>query len=67
MVSSFVVVPARGGSKGIKNKNLISIKEKSLTVRSIVHATTITEEQNIILSTDSKEIVENVAELQVHY
>jgi len=62
MVSSFVVIPARGGSKGIKNKNLIRIKEKSLTVRSIVHATTITEKKNIILSTDSKEIVENIAE-----
>ena len=61
MVDSYVVIPARGGSKGIKGKNLINIRGKSLTLRSMIHAKNLVNDQNIILSTDSEEIVADIA------
>jgi CMP-N,N'-diacetyllegionaminic acid synthase len=62
MENVFVVVPARGGSKGLIGKNSMEVRKKTITVRSIVHARHITSDENIILSTDSKKIASEVAD-----
>jgi len=50
------VIPARGGSKGIRKKNLIKIDGLSLTARTILVARAIDEIGYILLSTDCHEI-----------
>lgn len=62
MRNVYVVVPARGGSKGLVGKNSMKVRKRTLTVRSIVHARYITSDENIILSTDSKKIAYEVAD-----
>lgn len=62
MSQNFIVVPARGGSKGILNKNLTKVLGKSLTIRSLIHARCLVPDKNIILSTDSEEIVREVVD-----
>ena len=49
MNSNYVVVPARGGSKGISNKNLRVIGGRELVIRSIIHAKELVPNENIIL------------------
>ena len=55
-----VLIPARAGSKGIKNKNLCTVGGISLYERSINHALKLKDffDINIWLSTDIKEILE---------
>ena len=50
------LIPARSGSKGIKNKNLKKIKNKSLLSISIQLAKKLKVFKKIIVSTDSKKI-----------
>jgi CMP-N-acetylneuraminic acid synthetase len=59
---NFVVVPARGGSKGILNKNSMKVLGKTLTTRSLIHARCLVSDKNIILSTDSKQIIDEVVD-----
>lgn len=47
------VIPARGGSKGIKNKNLQKVGDKSLLQRAI---NSCLEHMDVIVSTDSEKI-----------
>jgi N-acylneuraminate cytidylyltransferase len=61
MNSNYVIVPARGGSKGVSNKNLRVIGGRELVVRSIIHAIELVPKENIILSTDSDDIISAVA------
>ena len=61
MNSNYVIVPARGSSKGVSNKNLKVIGGRELVVRSIIHAKELVPKENIILSTDSDEIISEVA------
>jgi len=58
MLKNYTVVPARDGSKGIKNKNLQEVLGKPLFLRSLVHASLISPSTQIILSTDSERIIE---------
>ena len=51
-----VIIPARGGSKGIKNKNIVSLKSKPLIFYSIDAAQKVFPQENIFVSTDSLEI-----------
>lgn len=51
-----IFIFARGGSKEIKNKNLIKIKNKPLIYYSIKVAKQIVDKKNIYVSTDSKKI-----------
>lgn len=60
MSNNYVVVPARGGSKGIHKKNLSEVLNKKLVIRSMVHGQSLAEKNNIILSTDSLEIISEV-------
>lgn len=54
-------MPARGGSKGLINKNLTQVHGKALTNRSMTHARKIVDDKQIILSTDSADIVHEAA------
>ncbi len=50
------VIPARGGSKGIPNKNLIPLAGKPLLVHTCEQALSAKSLTRVIVSTDSKEI-----------
>tara|TARA_Y100000992_G_scaffold234021_1_gene164928 strand:- start:334 stop:1050 length:717 start_codon:yes stop_codon:yes gene_type:complete len=50
-------IPARSGSKGIKNKNIIKLNNKPLIAHSIEHAKKIKKITKIIFSTDSKKYI----------
>ena len=54
------LICARGGSKGIKNKNLIKIKKNKLIDYSIQHAIDSKIFNKIVVSTDSKKIQKHV-------
>jgi N-acylneuraminate cytidylyltransferase len=56
---NLTVIPARGGSKGIKKKNLQTINGKTLIERAVVAASKIPNNR-IIVSSDSVEILESV-------
>ena len=54
----YIIIPARGGSKGIPNKNLKKIGGISLVSWSIIHAKFIAnDEDRIIVSSDSEKIL----------
>lgn len=52
-----VVIPARGGSKGIRRKNLQEIHGKSLTEWAILSAGKISLEKKVVVSSDDSEIL----------
>ena len=52
------VVPARGGSKGLPGKNLMSLDGESLVARAVRHARESGVCDRIVVSTDSNEIAE---------
>ena len=52
------LICARGGSKGIKNKNLLKIKNKTLIRLSIEQAKKIKSIKKVFVSTDSKKIAQ---------
>ncbi len=49
------IIPARSGSKSIKNKNIVKYKDKPLLAHSILSAKASSNINRIILSTDSKQ------------
>ena len=51
------IVPARGGSKGIKNKNIYKINNKPLIEYTLEQIRGIQEINKIIVSSDSKKII----------
>ena len=58
------VVPARSGSKGVKNKNLQICAGESLLRRAVNLALDINIDSRVVVSTDSEEYVEHVSDLQ---
>lgn len=52
------IIPARGGSKGIKDKNLQLVGGRSLLARAITSAQKIDGISRVIVSTDSNSIIE---------
>ena len=48
------IIPARGGSKGIKNKNLVNILNKPLIAWTLEQAKSSKYIDNIYVSTDSE-------------
>lgn len=58
MKNIIAIIPARGGSKGIKNKNLKEINSKSLVEHSINHALDSKLINRVVVSTDSETIAE---------
>jgi N-acylneuraminate cytidylyltransferase len=63
MNNPFVIIPARGGSKGIINKNLQIIFERVLIVRSIIHGQKLANDDHIVISTDSLQIIEEITKI----
>jgi CMP-N-acetylneuraminic acid synthetase len=63
MNQSFVIIPARGGSKGIINKNLQRIFERVLIVRSIIHGQKLVSDDHIVISTDSLQIIQEITKI----
>lgn len=61
-MKNIAVIPARGGSKGIKNKNLYKICGKSLIDYSIESLMQVKTLDDILVSTDSLKIQEHVNE-----
>lgn len=59
-MKSLVIIPARGGSKGIPRKNIKPFKGKPLIHYAIDVARSIAEDEDICISTDDDEIVEIV-------
>lgn len=55
MTKILCIIPARSGSKGIKNKNIINFNEKPLLTWSIEQAQKCCYNMKIIVSTDSQE------------
>ena len=67
MKKIFCFIFARGGSKRIKNKNLIKIKNKSLLKISIDIAKEINNINQIIVSSDSVKIINEAKKNKVNY
>ena len=55
------IIPARSGSKGIKNKNLSKIGDTTLLEKAIHDCKKVKDIDDIVVSTDSKKIA-NIAE-----
>lgn len=53
-----IIIPARSGSKGLKNKNIYKINSLTLLENTIIQAKEITNAENIYLSTDSKKYID---------
>jgi len=51
------IIPARGGSQGIKNKNIVKIKNKELINYSIDTSLKLKKYCDIVISTDSKKVL----------
>lgn len=60
MENLLVVIPARGGSKGLPGKNIKDLCGKPLIAYSIDVARKITSDENICVSTDDKKIIDTV-------
>lgn len=56
MKDVLIIVPARGGSKGIKNKNIYPVNGKPLIVYTLDVASKVDFDNDIAVSTDSKDI-----------
>ena len=62
----YIIIPARGGSKGIPKKNLQKVGNISLVAWSIIHATHIAlDDDEIIVSSDSEEILNEARKYNV--
>lgn len=57
-----VVIPARGGSKGLPGKNIRDLRGKPLIAWSIEQALAVTKATNVLVSTDSSDIA-SIAEM----
>ena len=57
-----VVIPARGGSQGIKDKNIQVVGGQPLVIRSLSHALEFNSSFSIIVSTDSQVILDVVTD-----
>jgi len=53
---NLIIIPARGGSKGLKDKNLRQLKGRSLIGRAILCAKQVTQPSRIVVTTDSLDI-----------
>lgn len=66
MDNILVVIPARGGSKGLPGKNIKDLCGKPLIAYSIDVARSITLDENICVSTDEQKIIDAVENYGLH-
>lgn len=66
MEEILVVIPARGGSKGLPGKNIKNLCGKPLITYSIDVARAITSDDNICVSTDDQKIIDVVEKYGLH-
>ena len=66
MNNILVIIPARGGSKGIPRKNIKTLAGKPLICHTLDAARAIVDDANICVSTDDKSIVEVVEQYGIH-
>ena len=66
MEDILVVIPARGGSKGLPGKNIKNLCGKPLIAYSIDVARAITLDDNICVSTDDHKIIDVVEKYGLH-
>lgn len=66
MGNTLVVIPARGGSKGLPGKNIKDLCGKPLIGYSIDVARAITSDENICVSTDDQKIIDVVEKYGLH-
>ena len=66
MENILVVIPARGGSKGLPGKNIKDLCGKPLIGYSIDVARAITSDDNIYVSTDDQKIIDTVENYGLH-
>jgi CMP-N-acetylneuraminic acid synthetase len=59
---NIIVIPARGGSEGIKEKNLQIVGGDPLVIRSLKHAFDMCSDYSVVLSTDSQAILDTAAD-----
>lgn len=59
-MNCLVIIPARGGSKGIPGKNIKELNGKPLIYYTIDAAREVVKDENICVSTDSDEIIDTV-------
>lgn len=59
---NLALIAARGGSKGVKNKNLLKFKNKSITRIAVEVALRTRQINRVILSSDSQKILNTVSE-----
>lgn len=52
------IIPARGGSKGLPNKNLLEVGDLTLLARSILTAQNVEDVESVFVSSDSKDILD---------
>ena len=60
-----ILIPARSGSKGIKNKNMAIINDKPLIFYTIREALKVSREESIFVSSDSSEILDYVSTFNI--
>lgn len=56
MKKLLIIIPARKGSKRLKNKNILKLGSKSLVEKTIIFAKKLVTKNKIVLSSDSKKI-----------
>ena len=56
MKNAFIIIPARSGSKGLPNKNILNLNNKPLIHYTIDAARNIFDDNQIRISTDCKKI-----------
>ena len=66
MKHPLVIIPARGGSKGIPHKNIKSLGGKPLICRAIDNARAIAPDEDICVTTDDAEIIRVVEDYGLH-
>ena len=65
-MATIYLIPARGGSKGIKNKNIIEIGKLPLFVWSVIHAKFLSKKDDlIVVNSDNPKILEIAKALDV--
>lgn len=65
-MKTLIIIPARGGSKGIPGKNIKELNGKPLIHYSVEVARTIANDEDICVSTDSDEIIDTVKTLELN-